>query len=761
VTPPVALRTGDLLATLDVHSVNNLRRNAVAMGLAFLLCARDTAAGPIRFRWLVDLGAESLAAAPRTAGASERSIAISVPGAAYLFSVGPDGSLQKQKRLAADASAPYGVAAPDAGMALASKEGSVGLWAFSPGGDASLRWRRELGERATSVGWDGGDLVLVATWRNRLVALSATDGQSLWTADIAGRADAPAVVEGRDVFVATKAKTLFRIDAATGGIRWKVGLPGLVLHPPVLLGEKPRLVLCGTWDGQLLAYDALTGQVRWSVALPAKLAGAPVAGPGLVAAITAEGTVHSYDLAGRPRWVQPGSSEGAATLLLQSPGGSAPRLLVVSKVLVALDLATGERVADYPKAAVEQLRRRFADAMLEGVKTYSEGEKQALLEREAFDVSGAPFGPGHLVGSRVAFGTEDGWAYLFDASSLRPLARYRAGQPCSGGPVLAGGRVLAVAGEEIFGLDPSTGRVLWKKILGADAGRITGESTLGIVAGGRVNALDPKDGVLQWSLRGRFRSVAPPAPTAPGESSTGPWLADDGEGNLRAIWPSGRLGGEALPAGGDLLPVEATSARSWVAATREGKVSSVTWEEEPGTSGGRLVEAWQRTFDERLSEVRFAGGRLVVRSEAGSLVGFDESHQEIWRLRLSSEDRFELVPQAASLLVLGVAELRVHDWVSGEPRFQWKVGSPAVGANIRGRALLWLDRSGAAHAVDMQDGRLLDTTDLGGPLAAAAPTGDGFLVITAAGEAGLVEAAGEPVAAAGREPDLVERGEGK
>ncbi|PYQ24197.1 MAG: hypothetical protein DMF79_02280, partial [Acidobacteria bacterium] len=467
--------------------MNILRRNAVAIGLAFLLYdATDASSRPLRFRWLVDLGAESLAASPRKAGASGRPIVISVPGAAYVFSVGPEGALHKRKRLAADASAPYGVAVTDGGMALASKEGSIGLWGFSSSGDASLRWRRELGERATSVGWDGGDLVLVATWRNRLMALSATDGQSLWTADIGGRADAPAVVEGRDVFVATKAKTLFRIDAATGGVRWKVGLPGLVLHPPVLFGEKPRLALCGTWDGQLLAYDGLTGQVRWSVALPGKLAGAPIAGPGLVAAVTADGTVHSYDLAGRPRWVQPGASEGAATLLLLSPGGAVPSLLAVSKVLVALDLATGARIADYPRAAVEELKRRFADAMLEGVKTYSEGEKHALLEREAFDVSGAPFGPARLFGAQVAFGSEDGWGYLFDAASLRPLARYRAGQPCSGGPVLAGGRVMAVAGEEIFGLDPSTGRVLWKKVLGAEAGRITGESTLGIVAGGRV-----------------------------------------------------------------------------------------------------------------------------------------------------------------------------------------------------------------------------------------------------------------------------------
>ena len=742
------------------------------MGLAFLLCGAvladlipgpapgaasvlsppvaETARESVRFRWLVELDAESLLASPREAVATGQPVVVSVPGAAYVFAVGPDGSLRKRKRLALDASAPYGMAVTDAGVALATKEGSLGLWSFAPGGDLSLRWQRELGERPTSVGWDGGDPVLVATWKNRLLALSAADGRSLWTAEIGGRAEAPAVVVDRDVFVATKAKVLFRIEAATGRVRWKVSLPGLVLHPPVLFGEKPRLVLCGTGDGQLLAYDALTGQLRWSVTLPAKLAGAPVVGAGSVAAVTAEGTVHSYDPSGQLRWTQPGSTEGAATLLLQSPGGAAPRLLAVSKVLVALDLATGTRLADYPKGAVEALKQRFADAMLEGVKTFSEGEKQALLEKEAFDVSGPPFGPGRLVGPYLAFGTEDGWAYLFDASTLRPLSRYRAGQTCSTAPVLAAGRVVAVAGEEVFGLDPPTGRVLWKRILGAEAGRITGETTLAVVAGGRVYAVDPADGVPRWSLRGRFRSVAP-SPTPPGDAGATPWLVDDGEGNLRALWPSGRLGGEPHPAGGDLLPpVLAASGRSWVAAVREGRVFDVAWEDW-GSSGGRLVRGWEKMFAERLLEVRLAGGRLLVRLEAGSLLGFDESLQEIWRLHLSPEDRIEIFPQAASLLIMGVSDLRLHDWGTGALVFQWAVRSPAVGVDLRGRSLLWLDRAGDARQVDIQEARLLDTTPLGVPLAAAAPTGDGFLVTTAAGEVGFVEMAdGGTAAAAGR-----------
>src|SRR5262249_28599706 len=229
--------------------------------------------GSVRLRWLADLGAESLVASPRTAPAAERPLVVSVPGSAYVFTLTSDGALERRKRLAADPSAPFGVAVTDTRWALVGKGGSVHLWSFPPSGDLSLRWKRELGERATSVGLGSDDSVFVATWRNQLVALSATDGRSLWTADVGGRAEAPAVVDGKDVFVATKAKALVRIDAATGGVRWNVGLPGIALHPPVVLGGAPRLVLCGTWDGQLLAYDALTGRLRWSVVLPARLAG--------------------------------------------------------------------------------------------------------------------------------------------------------------------------------------------------------------------------------------------------------------------------------------------------------------------------------------------------------------------------------------------------------------------------------------------------------------------------------------------------------
>jgi outer membrane protein assembly factor BamB len=676
----------------------------------------------------------------------------------YLFSVATDGSLEKRLRLAADPSAPYGVAAMDKGLALADRQGWVGLWMLPAGAKPAPRWRRDMGERVTSVGWDGGERVFVATWKGRLLALAAADGRSLWSAELAGRAEAPALVDGSDVFVATKAKSLVRLDATTGAVRWKAQLPGPALHPPAAFGQRPRLLLCGTWDGQLLAHDVLTGRVRWSVTLPAKLAGAPIVGPDIVAAVTADGAVHAYDAAGTMRWTAPDSADGAAALLRQAPAGAATRLLSVSKALVALDPSTGARLADYPQGALEELRRRFADAMLEGVKTYSEGEKRAIQEREAFDIPAPLFGPARIVGPYVAFGTDEGWAYLFDAATLRPAARYRGGQPASDAR-LAGGRVLAKAGEELFALEPLTGKVLWNRVLGPDPGPITGEATLAAVAGGRVHALGASDGIPRWSLRGRFRSVASPFPAASTEGPLGiPWLVDDGEGNLRALLPPGRSVGEPVPAGGELLPPVAASERSWVAGTREGKVFGVAWEEAvPGGAApaeGRLVKTWEVTLPERILDVRFADERVLVRAEAGSLASLEGTfHQESWRMRLAREDRVQVVPHAAALLVLTAAEIRVHDAVSGEQKFQQKVPSPAGGADLLGTALRGLDRSGAAHQVEVQAGLTPETTDLGVPLAEATAVPGGFLVTTAAGEVGFVDM--EPASATGRAAHVV------
>jgi outer membrane protein assembly factor BamB len=512
-----------------------------------------------RVKWLAEPGAESL---PASGGASTAGqvVLASVPGAAYFFVVGDDGSLRKLRRMAADSAAPYGVASAGAGAVVADREGVVTLWQPAAQASPAVRWRRELAERVTSIGWDG-ERALVATWKNRLVALAREDGRTLWSADIGGRAEAPAVVDGKDVFAATKAKTLVRLDASSGLVRWKKALPGPVMHAPAVLDGTPRAIVVGTWDGRLLAFDAASGEARWSVQLPARLAGAPVAAGDLVAAVTVDGTVHCYGTSGTLRWTASRCAEGPATLLLQIPAQGVPRLVAVSNVLVALDTANGSRVAEYPRGAVEDLRRCFADAMVEGVKTYTEAEKRAVIEREAFDISGPLFGPARTFGAALVLSTEEGWVDVFDASTLRPSGRYHAGAPPSVAPQLGSGQVVGAAGEDLFALDADTGRVLWTRNVGAEPGRLAAGESIAVVGAGRLNVLDGVSGVLAWSIRGRFRSVATQGVSAADGAgqAAGAWLADD-EGNLRLFSAAGQPLGGPLSYAGELLPLAPTEA---------------------------------------------------------------------------------------------------------------------------------------------------------------------------------------------------------
>src|SRR5262249_6908077 len=132
--------------------------------------------------------------------------------------------------------------------------------------------------------------------------------------------------------------------------------------------------------------------------------------------------------------------------------------------------------------------------------------------------------------------------------------------------------------------------------------------------------------------------------------------------------------------------------------------------------------------------------RVLVRSEAGTLVSLEgAAHQEGWRMTLGRDDRIQVIPRAQALLVLAAAEVRLHDGISGELRFRQRVASPAVGADLQGTSLRWLDRNGGVHRVDVQTSLPPETTDLGLPLAEATPVPGGFLVPPAAGEVGFVD----------------------
>lgn len=677
-----------------------------------------------RLKWLSDPGADVIST-PRAAELADRTlVAAQVAGAAYFLTSDDQGRLTKERRIPADFGSAYGVSVSTAGAVVANGESSVSLWSWLDG-RARLLWSRDLGGRVVSVGWDGGGLVWAATRDDRLVALSTADGGELWSTEIDGRAEGPAVREDASLFVATKAGALLRVDAGSGKTKWKVVLPGPALHPPVLMGRDPRLVVCGTWNGHLAAFDASTGKPLWSAELGSRLAGAPAAGEDFVAAATEDGAVSLHGPGGELRLRAEKAASGAADLVVQGSSDATTRLLVVSSVLKELDPGTGEILADYPEGAVKEATRRFLEAMLEGEKVYSESEKAAILSKETFPIQGRLFGEARLYGARLVFATEEGFLYSFDADSLRPLSRYRAGQRVSERPLLSEGALVAAASDEIFGMDPESGRTLWSRDVGPVKQLVPGRSLV-VLGEDRFDVLDPVSGTRQWSATGEFETVLAMAPAESGPS----FVTVDRSGSIRAFDRSGNGLEGSLDLDGEIAAAAATGSTSFVVATRDGRVSALDWV-------SVVRSGWKAEVPGPIEGLSYSSGRLILR--AGQRIFGLASLDGSPAFELSLEPGETLHMESGFLFLFGAGTLRAFDVATGELRISRSVPFPVVGAALTRGALVWLDASGRVHRAasggDGEDGSI----DLGVSLSQAIFDSDRFLVTTEAGEVGLVE----------------------
>jgi len=699
--------------------------------------ARQAEGDAPRFRleWLSDLGADVIAT-PRGATLADRSlVAAQVAGAAYFLTADDEGRLKKEKRIPADFSSAYGLATSPGGAVVADGVGSVGLWSWIDGHSPRLLWRRDVGGRVLSVGWDGGSSLWIATRDDRLVALSTADGGELWVSELDGRAEGPAVREDSALFVATKAGALLQLDASSGKAKWKAELPGPALHPPVLAGRDPRLVVCGTWNGHLSAFDASTGKGLWSFDLGSRLAGAPAAGESFVAAATEDGAVHLYGLEGELGFRSEQAASGATDLVVQDSADGAVRLIVVSRILKALDPVTGATLDDYPEGAVKEITRRFLDAMLEGEKVYSETEKAAILARETFPVQGRLFGEARLFGDKLLFATEEGFLYSFDALSLRPLSRYRAGQHVSARPLLSEGTLIAAASDEIFGLDPDSGRTLWSRDVGAVRQLVSGPS-LAVVGEDRFDVFDPASGARQWSATGDFEAVLAMGPAA--TESEPSWVTVARSGSIQAFDGAGNRLEGSFELGSEIAAAAAMDARRFAVATRDGRVFSLDWD-----TAARA--GWEATVSGPIQSLGYANERLIL--PAGErIVGLTSiDGTSSWDLSLETGETFHA--ESGAIFLLGAGTLRVFDVATGELRLTRTVASPAVGAALHAGALVWLDASGRGHRAAPGDEGEDESNDLEVLLSQAIFVSDRFLVTTEAGEVGLVELVEPPPAA--------------
>ncbi len=679
-----------------------------------------------RLTWVVEPGAESLVVAK--ADAVEPLVA-ALPGAAYALGC-EAGGWRKLAALALDPAAPNAAAISTLGFITADRAGTIRSWSNPTCTQSGVaRWEVEPGERVVSIAWDGGLLVLVGTAGGRLLALSAQDGKRLWATELGGKADAPAVVEAGAVFAATKSRSLLRIDAANGGVRWRAELPGTVIHAPVLVAQEAVAVV--TWDGQLTLVNALTGKVRWTQALGARAAAAPVAVGDAVVAIAEDGAARCFGLDGQLRWSVTDVAQGPVAHVIKTSVSMADALVVVSRTLVTLNPGTGQRLTSYPGDVLEALRRRFADAMIEGEKTYSEGEKHAIIAREAFDIAGSPSGPTHVQGGRLIFGSDEGWLYVFDLKTLRPLWRYHAGQATTG-PLLSGReRLVTAVGDDLYALDERSGETKWRRGLGAPVVALAGGEKIGALAGERLHGID-WDGALAFSVRGHFRSLV--GALDPAASF---WLADDGEGALRVVLASGELPDARLAVGGDLVGVVPVAERTFAAATREGRVFGVTAVAAPRVG---LERTWELQYGERLSELRALAGRLFLRGERGSLACLDPATGRVV-FELAPAEQTLLASDGAHAVVMVAGELKVYEIESKNLVWTRKLAAPPVGADLKDGLLSWLDQRGMCYRVALASKQEYDRANLGTSLVRALPLMGGYAVITSAAEVGYAELA--------------------
>ena len=109
-----------------------------------------------------------------------------------------------------------------------------------------------------------GDTLLAAEEGGTLVALDATDGRELWTAEIGGRLRVGPSAAGGGVYVGNGSGELVAVEAVSGAERWRHSLESGVRVRPVVREDR---VFAGTAAGRIAAFDGLSGEKIWAAEL--------------------------------------------------------------------------------------------------------------------------------------------------------------------------------------------------------------------------------------------------------------------------------------------------------------------------------------------------------------------------------------------------------------------------------------------------------------------------------------------------------------
>ena len=168
---------------------------------------------------------------------------------------------------------PGGAAAPlywDTGWLLASTA-SGDLAAFR-GADGTLVWRQPLGAPLSTAPAPALDHLYLPLADGRLVAVSLTTGETIWTQRVTGRITA-LVGFGDQLVFGTSSKYVVSVDLLSGRERWKWAVGGDVTGLP--MADDTRIYFASR-DNVVRAVDRRNGNLRWKAILTSRPAGGPL-----------------------------------------------------------------------------------------------------------------------------------------------------------------------------------------------------------------------------------------------------------------------------------------------------------------------------------------------------------------------------------------------------------------------------------------------------------------------------------------------------
>lgn len=185
-------------------------------------------------------------------------------------------------------------------MAVLKIGGGTKIWQSSIAG-------RRLGRAyayAADVTGDAvidGKVIYAGTAAGRTVAISASSGDRIWSADEG--ALGPVAVAGGSIFLVNDQAELVRLDATTGEVIWTVEMPyftkekvkrrkAIFAHyGPVLAGGRVMVV---SSDGLLRAFDPTNGNLTHSTDIPGGAAAQPAVAGGVLYVVGGNGQLHAF-----------------------------------------------------------------------------------------------------------------------------------------------------------------------------------------------------------------------------------------------------------------------------------------------------------------------------------------------------------------------------------------------------------------------------------------------------------------------------------